>query len=146
MRGFYSYDERLPDHDLGRCTVDGKRNFLTESHLGVPTVRHDIVAPLFEKRSIGNNINYGDDLGAYPLLFPNKWRFQGISEEDFQGPRGVNDLHDLFEKAGLKMEPESFSDLFQEAAAKYGDGANKVSLDAMIQVYSQKEFGTVKSL
>lgn len=144
MRGFYSDAERLPDSDLGRCTVPGRRNFMTNAQFGVPTVRCDKSAPPFERRSVANSTNYGDDLTSYSLIFPNKWRFQGISDEDFQVRRGMDELRDIFESAGFSMAPPAFAEIFDAAVEACGDGEHRASLQAFMQVYSYKEFGAAE--
>merc|ERR1712176_504560 len=123
MRGFYSNAEQLPDDDLSRCTVPGRRNFLTQKPFGVPTVRSDKVAPHPHKRSVANATNYGDDADAMSLIFPGKYQFQGIHDEDFQAKRSEEELRGILDGSGHSLPPDDYKRVF-EAAVGYHEDAD----------------------
>ncbi|CAE8612967.1 unnamed protein product, partial [Polarella glacialis] len=65
IKGYYSFEEQLPDQDLGRCCKVGRRNVTSETRaFGTPSVRTDIPAPPPGKRSCADNMSYGDDCSA----------------------------------------------------------------------------------
>jgi len=137
MRGFYSDAEQLPDDDLSRCTVPGRRNFLTQTPFGVPTVRIDKVAPHPHKRSVANATNYGDDADAMSLIFPGKFQFQGIHDEDFQTKRSKEELKSILVGAGHGLSAADYDDVFQAAASLHGDGDDtSASLEALMIAFS----------
>lgn len=70
-----------PDYDLGKATKYGFRNTPKQGDqnrvFGVPTVRTDI-----EKKgmkSVADPQNYGDEVPAVNLLFPEKFSHMGLS-------------------------------------------------------------------
>merc|ERR1719436_1987562 len=80
IRGFYSPEEQLPDRDLGQCLTQGRRNYTTQRPFGVPSIRTDRGAPIFDRRSVANSMDYGDEPNADRLIFPSKFHFQGVSD------------------------------------------------------------------
>jgi hypothetical protein len=136
IQGYYAEDEQMPDDDLGRCTVVGRRNHVTERHLGVPTIRSDMEAHPPERRSITCSTNFGDDLSAYGLICPNKFQFRGVSDKDFQVRRSRGEMQRLFEGAGRKIAAEDFDMLFDTALELIGDGQELVSLELLMSMYA----------
>eukprot|EP00927_Polykrikos_kofoidii_P044025 TRINITY_DN38115_c0_g2_i1.p1 TRINITY_DN38115_c0_g2~~TRINITY_DN38115_c0_g2_i1.p1 ORF type:complete len:559 (-),score=68.37 TRINITY_DN38115_c0_g2_i1:101-1777(-) len=136
LHGWYSHEEQLPDRDLGRCTVPGRRNYSSQMSMGVPSIRRDKPALQFEKRSVANCTNFGDDLQAYDLICPNKFQVRGVTVEDFQIRRSESELRRLFEGAGGHLSPGDFEELFSRAAGLYKDGSNLVSLEVFMSLYS----------
>eukprot|EP00933_Yihiella_yeosuensis_P080151 TRINITY_DN93562_c0_g1_i1.p1 TRINITY_DN93562_c0_g1~~TRINITY_DN93562_c0_g1_i1.p1 ORF type:complete len:489 (-),score=89.99 TRINITY_DN93562_c0_g1_i1:605-2071(-) len=132
VRGFYSVDEQLPDNDLGKCTIPGRRNYETEEPRGVPSVRYDIKAPPVEKRSVASSKNYGDDVGAAGLITPSRFQFQGVTPEDFQLRRKPEDLQSLLRGAGVVMEQHELQAILEDAASRHGDGDKRASLEAVM--------------
>lgn len=130
--GFYAAEEQMPDRDLGKCTVPGRRNLATDRAFGVPSVRHDLPIPLFEKRSVASTANYGDDADAFGLIFPNK---QGPVEDAFHARRTRADVKDLITSAGLQLEPAEFDEVFTMALEMQGDGDDCTSVDVFKQAY-----------
>merc|ERR1712232_1336952 len=120
----------------------GRRNFVTEAALGAPTVRSDKVAPPFEKRSVANTTNYGDDLGAYGLLFPDKWRVGSLSRADLHIRRGKPELLELLEAAGHPMDHVDFEGIFCAACNTYADNERRASLEALMTVCANPDFST----
>jgi len=135
INGAYSENEQKPDEDLGRCTIRGRRNFVTAVPMGVPSVRLDKPAPVHFKRSVANCTNYGDDVDASGLIAPNKHFMMGVSDTDFQNRRSQDELKVLFNTAGAGLEDSSFDVLFASAARLYGDDQKLVSLELMTAMY-----------
>jgi len=136
MRGFYTDDEQLPDRDLAKCTVPGRRNFVTQTPFGVPTVRSDKVAPHPQKRSVANATNYGDDADAMSLIFPGKFQFQGIHDEDFQTIRSKEELESILSSAGYGLTAENYNRVFSAAVNLHGGDTDGASLEALMMAYS----------
>lgn len=136
MRGFYSDAEQLPDVDLAKCTVPGRRNFATQNPFGVPTVRSDKVPPHPHKRSVANATNYGDDADAMSLIFPGKFQFQGIHDEDFQRRRSKEELESILTGSGHSLAPDDYQQVFQAAANLHADGNDSASIEALMIAYS----------
>jgi len=141
INGCYSAEDCLPDKDLGRCIAPGRRNFVTDSSLGAPTIRSDKVAPPFERRSVASTTNYGDDHSAYSLLFPDKWGAFGLSRDDFQLRRGRQELLGLLEAAGHPMDNVVFEGIFCAACNMYGDNDRRASLETLMTVCANPDFG-----
>jgi hypothetical protein len=130
--GFYAAEEQMPDRDLGRCTVPGRRNLATDRAFGVPSVRQDLAPPPVDKRSVASTTNYGDDADAFGLIFPNK---QGPVEDAFHARRTRADVKDLITSAGLQLEPAEFDEVFTMALQMQGDGDERTSVDVFKQAY-----------
>lgn len=128
VRGFYSVDEQMPDHDLGKCITVGRRNFETQEPLGVPSVRYDIPAPPIARRSVACSTNYGDDIDASGLIAPSRFQFQGVTPEDFQARRSLEELESLLRGAGFGVDDETLKAILADAC----DGDEKVSLEAVM--------------
>lgn len=91
---------------------------------GVPTVRADLrhKVPPLDRRSVSSSTNYGDDVGAVDLVFPFKFRWKGLEEEEFCRKRGEEELRDI-------LKVEEFEEAFREA----GEGGKEASLEEMMQ-------------
>lgn len=129
VRGFYSPEEQMPDSDLGKCTVKGRRNFQSRRPFGTPTVRLDLEAPPHHKRSVASCTNYGDDHDAYGLIYPEKFGHRGVSDTDFVQRRPPGDLRQLVEGAGYKLNDDQFQMLWDEGVRLFGDEEQLVSLE-----------------
>mmetsp|Transcript_4436 Transcript_4436/g.15055 ORF Transcript_4436/g.15055 Transcript_4436/m.15055 type:complete len:529 (+) Transcript_4436:1-1587(+) len=112
VRGSYLAEDQLPDRDLGRCLVKGRRNHLTREPMGVPSVRTDRVPPPREKRSVASFINWGDDASANSLLSPGRFNSLGVEDVDFRRLRTAAELQNIFQGAGHTLPAEAL-----EAAA-----------------------------
>lgn len=138
ISGFYPPAERMPDYDLGKCTVPGRRNFATDRAFGVPSVRQDLIlagrVPSIDKRSVANTTNYGDDMDAFGLLFPNRG---GPVEEEFHARRPKAEVRELVSSAGLSLEPDEFDEVFDFAASLHGDGGDTASVEAFKQAFAE---------
>merc|ERR1712124_17600 len=132
----------MPDKDLGKCLVEGKRNLVhdEERAFGVPSVRNDLAevgkAPLVHKRSVADTMNYGDEVGAAALLRPQRFELQGVPDTEFLHRRPKEDLKGIVNGAGYKFEDAHFDGIFTTAAGLFEDNLNLVSLDAFMYVYS----------
>jgi hypothetical protein len=141
IQGIYAMPDPGPDPDLGRCTIVGKRNFITKVPLGVPSIRHDLIAPPTERRSVANSTNFGDDYDARGLIFPGKFQFQGIADIDFQIRRPADELRGILEGAGHALESGEYGSLFEQAASLHGDGEPLASVQALMFAYSERQGG-----
>lgn len=141
IRGGYSFEEQLPDRDLGRCVKEGRRNIPPQDHLaqafGMPSRGRQPQ----EGRSAGMQevfqppsrvppdrlVANAEDIAC--ALAPDRSPLRSAPE--FSTPRPRADVQELLEAAGYSFGPEEFSDLW--AACSSGDRA---SLDAVIEVYA----------
>lgn len=93
---------------------------------GVPTIRSDIPAPRIKR--VADTTNYGDEPGAYSLLYPSLYSNMGLYGEDFFAYRSQEEIRGLFEKIGVAMAPEVFQKLWEIAASR--DPNNRVSVES----------------
>lgn len=77
---------------------------------GVPTVRNDLPKPLFRKVTSSNN--YGDDVGAQALLFPNRYVAKGIDEYYFTEPKDLAGIKDAVIKCNFGLTDKQIEDVF----------------------------------
>jgi len=142
IRGYYGRHEQMPDKDLGKCLIEGKRNLVLDEEraFGVPSVRNDLAdcgkAPLSERRSVADTMNYGDEVGASALLRPQRFELQGVPDLEFLHRRPKDELKGIVLGAGYKFEDADFDGLYDKAVALYEDDLNMASLDAFMYVYS----------
>jgi hypothetical protein len=124
IAGDYSYEEQMPDPDLGTSATVGWRNTTTDVRsFGCPTVRADIPQP--ERKSVSDNQNYGDDVNAQFLLYPPQFAYGGVEDEDFIQQRDAGDIREIFENIGYKLSDAQFRNVWAAAAANHdynGDG------------------------
>jgi hypothetical protein len=134
VRGFYSGAEQAPDSDLGKCLMVGRRNFQTKRPFGVPTVRNDLDAPLFHKRSVASSINYGDDHDAFTLIYPQKFGHRGLANSDFSLRRSPEEVRHLATSSGYHLQDEEFQMLWDVCVQMFGDGIQQVSLEIFLTI------------
>jgi len=132
MRGWYKPEEQQPDDDLGRCTARGRRNYLSQEPLGVPTVRSDVKTVPRHMRSLLCTTHYGDDDEAVNLLYPGKFDSKGVNDEDFYARRPREELVEILKGMHREVPPEVFEELFQSAKDLHGDSENTCSLEAIL--------------
>lgn len=142
LRGWYSAEEQEPDVDLGTCIVPGRRNTDGQRAYGIPTVRTDLLPYALhpDRRAVTNSTNFGDDPNADHLIYPGKFRCQGISDEDFCQRRGRDELQSILhgaEGAGYALEHRDFEQVFQMALGLHGDGGQEASAEALMAAYFQ---------
>lgn len=119
--GDYSEAEQQPDADLGKAVRPGWRNHTRpDVTYGCPTVRTDVAPPRI--RSISDGQNYGDDLGAARLLYPSRFNYMGIEDDDFALLRDKDELHELLCGIGHKLSQDDYNKLHKRAVTEYGDG------------------------
>mmetsp|Transcript_35170 Transcript_35170/g.88639 ORF Transcript_35170/g.88639 Transcript_35170/m.88639 type:complete len:475 (-) Transcript_35170:121-1545(-) len=136
VRGFYSEAEQQPDEDLGCCTARGRRNFLTQQPLGIPTVRDDIPAPPRHRRSVACATNFGDDADARTLLAPGKFQLQNVFDEDFWERRPAQELYGIIQGAGWQVGHDEFESIFKYAVELHGDDEGTASLEALMVAFA----------
>ncbi|EEY55484.1 uncharacterized protein PITG_20610 [Phytophthora infestans T30-4] len=114
IQGEYSPEEQQPDPDLGRAVNHGWRNTTADNRLfGIPTIRSDIPAPA--RRSVADGQNYGDDVSAQALLYPEKFASSGVANAEFAEPRDQKYLRGLFQKIGHEILDEDFKLIWKQA-------------------------------
>lgn len=114
IQGEYSEQEQQPDDDLGKAVTRGWRNVTSDQRaFGVPSVRGDIAAPM--RRSVADNQNYGDDVNAEFLLYPDQFAGNGISDESFTQPKDYEELVTMFKGIGYDFSDEVFRNIDQRA-------------------------------
>lgn len=131
LRGQYSVSEQMPDKDLGRCIIPGRRNFLTEAPLGIPSIRHDIKALPVWKRSVTNATNWGDEPSARGVIFPGSLHSRGITDMDFKVLRSPSELRSIIEGAGYTWSNQEFEEVLSIAAQGAGD--KLASVEALME-------------
>jgi hypothetical protein len=136
VRGFYSPDEQKPDPDLGKCLMKGRRNFQTKRPFGMPTIRKDLEPPIFHKRSVASNTNYGDDHDAAGLIYPQKFGHRGISDNDFSRRRSPDEVRKLTQNAGYTLQDDEFQMIWDACVEFFGDGSSLVSLQVFLHMLS----------
>ncbi|KAE8904514.1 hypothetical protein PF005_g2777 [Phytophthora fragariae] len=114
IQGEYSPEEQQPDPDLGRAVNHGWRNATADARsFGVPTIRSDIPAPA--RRSIADGQNYGDDVCAQALLYPEEFSSSGVTNAEFAEPRDPKYLKGLFQQIGHAVLDEDFELIWKQA-------------------------------
>ncbi|KAG7390435.1 hypothetical protein PHYPSEUDO_007958 [Phytophthora pseudosyringae] len=114
IQGEYSAEEQQPDPDLGRAVNHGWRNATADARLfGIPTIRSDIPAPA--RRSVADGQNYGDDVSAQALLYPEEFASSGVANSEFAEPRNQKYLRVLFQKIGHTVPDEDFELIWKQA-------------------------------
>ncbi|QDZ23086.1 hypothetical protein HOP50_09g56260 [Chloropicon primus] len=94
--GDYSMDDQNPDPDLGKSLRSGFRNESKDADrvFGAPSIRTDLNAP--KVKSVADNQNYGNELGAFSLIYPSDAMNGGIEEEEYLCLREPEELFELF--------------------------------------------------
>jgi EF-hand domain-containing family member B len=100
--------EVMPEKDLGKCDVQGKRNILSDRVYGLPSIRTDIPRPDIQSRSVANVNNYGDDLGTASLLHPQRFENMGVPDEQFLDARSKADMQTLLNGANINVDERTF--------------------------------------
>lgn len=100
------------DRDLGLSLRPGFRNRAPEDRVfGAPTIRTDI--PGREVKSVADNNNYGNEPDAMSLVYPSTAAHRGVVDRDYIKPYEAAELRDLMDKAGVQLDDETFSKVFQ---------------------------------
>lgn len=110
--------------DIGRSLTPGFRNATTTRTFGIPTIRTDI--PKYERLSVADRNNYGDDTDASSLLRPSIFSVLGLDEDEFAKPRSKEYLKRLFINCGL-CNDNVFEDIFISVSG----GGNIASISSL---------------
>ena len=113
--------------DLGKSLTPGFRNVETSRSFGTPSIRTDI--PQYERSSVADFQNYGDDVSASYLLRPSLFSSLGLEEDEFDRPRGKEYLQNLVISCGVVKDIDEFNSIFSKVAVN--DGAC-VSINAFL--------------
>ncbi|KAG9415714.1 hypothetical protein AC1031_000096 [Aphanomyces cochlioides] len=117
IHGSYSFEEQQPDPDLGKPINRGWMNATADQRaFGVPSIRSDVAPP--SKRSIADAQNYGDDVNAHELLYPNQYSALGVSDSEFAIPRSKSFLCDLFSKIGYPLPADIAEQVYRRATMR----------------------------
>lgn len=104
--------------DLGRSTRYGFRNQPLPGDddrvFGVPSIRNDI--PKKKQKSVADPQNYGDEVPAVQILYPDYWQRFGLEPDAFYQPRPKAELRDLFDSIGLGLKVGKFEAIHSKAA------------------------------
>lgn len=82
-------------------------------------VRSDIVKPA--TRSIADNQNYGDDVSAQFLLYPQQFAAMGVEDSEFTVPKSKGEVMDIFTTC-LEGVPVALLERAWELAEERGRG------------------------
>ena len=134
--GDYTEAEQEPDADLGKAVRPGWRNHThPDVTYGCPTVRTDVTPPRI--RSISDGQNYGDDLGAARLLYPSRFNYMGIEDDDFIALRSKDELYSLLTTIGQDLSEADFDKLYNRAIVEHGNG-QQTSVQGLRTVLNEK--------
>ncbi|CAD8058098.1 unnamed protein product [Paramecium sonneborni] len=132
INGQPTQKEVQPDIDLGKATKFGFRNQPKPGDetrtFGVPTIRNDILKT--GMKSVADPQNYGDEVPAVALLFPEKFSHMGLTEQDFLMLRNKKDIKQIFESIGIKYGIGKFEGVFKRAKEIQNTFDDKVSVKA----------------
>lgn len=132
INGDAPLEQLLPDPDLGKCIIPGRRNQTSSSRaFGCPSVRADIPRPAH--RSLADVQNYGDEVAAAALLSPQRFETMGVPDEEFLCRRPKPELKRLIQAcAGHKDTDDETFDAIYDRAARLYEAGDHVSLDAWL--------------
>ncbi|CAD8057130.1 unnamed protein product [Paramecium sonneborni] len=118
------------DIDLGKAIKFGFRNQPKPGDetraFGVPAIRNDIIKK--GMKSVADPQNYGDEVPAVALLFPEKFSHMGLSEQDFLSLRRKQEIKEIFESIGIKYGIGKFEGIFKRAKEIQNINDDKVSV------------------
>jgi hypothetical protein len=111
--------------DLGKSLTPGFRNVETSRSFGCPSIRTDI--PKYERSSVADFQNYGDDCNAAYLLRPSLLSSLGLEDDEFERPRSKESLRKLVMNCGLVANEDEFDCIFRQVA-----DAGKASIEGFL--------------
>lgn len=137
IQGGYVWEDQEPDADLGKSITPGFRNVTADTRaFGVPSIRTDI--PRYNRRSLADAQNYGDEKSAAFLLNPSQFGGQGVEDEELEKPRDKDELQSLFKSLGYELTEDEFEMVFRRAAKEVEEGQNpKVSIHRFRNVLNE---------
>lgn len=94
--------------------------------LGVPSIRTDIPKPDESQRKVTNGVNYGDDVGAKHLLYPNEYIGNGILTKYYGSPKSLEEIKELCQRLNLGLSEEQMEHAFEVSSS----GSGKSSVEA----------------
>lgn len=116
-----------------RGSMDGIAQHSSDRTYGVPSIRHDRVAPV--RRSIANPMTYANEDDATKLVFPFDGVLHGVQYEDLTCKRTEEEVRSIFAATGLTYESvqdEEFQQICQQARERYG----KLTVDTFRHAYN----------
>lgn len=81
--------------------------------------------------------NYGDEPEAVDLLFPSTFTEMGITEYDFQMPRGKDELKVIFDRIGYTYKIGKFHAMFNRAKEITNQGPELASVRSFMQAVNE---------
>lgn len=87
-----------------------------ERPLGVPSIRTDIPKPDEASRKITNGVNYGDDVSAKHLLYPNTYIGNGILGKYYSEGKSLEEIRTLADKLHFGLTDVQVEEAFARAA------------------------------
>lgn len=75
--------------------------------------------------------NYGDEPNCVELIFPQKYKFMGLDEQDFIRLRTKSEIKDIFQSVGIDYKLGKFEAVFRRAQLIQND--EQVSVKAFLQ-------------
>lgn len=138
IKGDYSEEEQAPDTDLGKSLRQGYRNVPDpvnpDRAFGVPCIRTDLPAREYERRSVADNCNYGNEPSAVSLIFPSSGAERGVVETDYNKPYTKEDLSQFYADTGIQMAEGEFEAAFETAAEVDGFGGDACTINTFQRV------------
>lgn len=127
IKGKYTAADQAPDRDLGRSVLPGFRNLATEDRVyGCPSIRNDIPALPYNRRSLADCQNYGDDVPAQDLINPPAFADLSIGPLSMDELRPKAKIYELFQRIGYGLSDSVFDQVFYTASR----GAEHTSVNA----------------
>ncbi|KAL3796659.1 hypothetical protein HJC23_009959 [Cyclotella cryptica] len=120
--------EHHQDQDLGKSVTPGFRNVETKRIFGCPSVRTDI--PKYERSSMADLQNYGEDVSAAYLLWPSLFASLGLEEDEFRKLRSKDYLKKLFTNCRVFSDSNVFDSIFCQVS----DHNNCASIESILRV------------
>lgn len=138
IKGAYTEDGQKPDKDLGTTLRPGWRNQVApgdeERKFGVPGVRTDIAPP--RTRSVADHQNYGDEPGAFTVMYPSKFAVNGVDELDFNSPMSKEKLKKIIKIAFPDVDDATFDKVYAAGSAAH-EGDEFISVETWRAAYNQ---------
>ncbi|EGR29619.1 hypothetical protein IMG5_152210 [Ichthyophthirius multifiliis] len=139
IRGDGTLKEVQPDKDLGTTNKFGFRNLPKPGDenriFGTPTIRDDIMKP--QVKSIADPNNYGDEKPAVNLLFPQKYHYMGVDEQDFLLKRNKQEIKEIFKSIGFDYKAGKFEGIYRRALEFQNTNDEKVSIKNFMQAIQE---------
>ncbi len=117
IRGRYTPADTQPDRDLGKSIRPGFRNITYQDRsYGCPSIRNDIPALPYQRRSLADCQNYGDDVPAQQLINPPALSDFTFGPLALSEPRSKDTVQQLFERIGYNLDNNLFDMIWEQAA------------------------------